>query len=163
MKVSRAGIVVGLVSVICVLSFAANAQAVIQVQRGISGIRLNMSSAQVKASLGSPAKVKHGSNPFGSFTQYMYDGGITVTFQGDRNVTAVAITGHTDRTASGVGVGSTEAQVKHGVRGVKCDAGNHPNGVTSCHVGSFKPGGRVTDFLIRHGRVSRVTVGFVID
>jgi hypothetical protein len=139
------------------------AQAIIQVQNGISGVRLNMSTARVKASLGTPAKMKHGSNPFGSFTQYLYKGGITVTFQGNMNVTAVAVTGRSDRTATGVGVGSTETQVKNGVPGVKCDAGNHPGGSRSCHVGSFKPGHRVTDFLLRHGRVSRVTVGFVID
>jgi hypothetical protein len=152
-----------MVAVVCLLLFASMAQAVIQVQRGISGVALNMSSARVKEALGTPAKVKHGNNPFGTFTQYLYRGGITVTFQGNQNVTAVAITGKTDRTASGVGVGSTEAQVKHGVRGVRCDGGNHPDGTRSCHVGSFKPGKRVTDFLLRRGRVSRVTVGFVID
>jgi hypothetical protein len=59
-----------------------------------------------------------------------------------------------------VGVGSTEQAVKSGVPGVKCGTSG---GVRSCHVGSFKPGKRVTDFLLRHGRVSRVTVGFVID
>lgn len=152
-----------LVGIVWALSSATAAQAIIQVQRGISGIRLNMSIAQVRAGLGAPTRVRHGSNPFGTFTQYLYRGGLTVTFQGNRNVTAVAITGQSDRTASGVGIGSTEAQVKHGVRGVKCNTGNHPGSVTSCHVGSFKPGGRVTDFLLRHGRVSRVTVGFVID
>jgi hypothetical protein len=163
MKGSRRGVAVVLVGIVWVLGTAATAQAIIQVQKGISGIRLGMSTARVRASLGAPTKVKHGSNPFGSFTQYRYRGGITVTFQGDKDVTAVSISGQSDRTASGVGVGSTETQVKNGVPGVKCDAGNHPGGTHSCHVGSFRPGGRVTDFLLRHGRVTRVTVGFVID
>ena len=103
-----------------------------------------------------PAKTKHGSNDFGDFTQFVYKGGITVTFQGNQHVTAVSVSGKTYRTASGVGVGSTKAQVKNGVPGVKC-------GASSCHVGQFKPGHRVTDFLLHNGHVSRVTVGFVID
>jgi hypothetical protein len=152
-----------LVVAMWVLASASIAQAVIQVQRGISGVTLKMTPVQVRAALGAPAKVKHGTNPFGPFTQYRYRGGLTVTFQGNASVTAVAVSGRTDRTASGVGVGSTEKAVKHGVHGVRCDSGNHPGGVTSCHVGSFKPGHRVTDFLLRSGRVTRVTVAFVID
>lgn len=149
-----------LVGIVWVLSSASVAQALIQVQEGISGIRLNMSTARVNASLGTPAKVKHGRNDFGPFTEYRYKGGLTVTFQGNREVSAVSLTGQTDRTATGVGVGSTEKQVKDGVPGVKCTTSGGPR---SCHVGSFKPGSRVTDFLVRHGRVSRITVGFVLD
>ena len=163
MKSARNGLIAVLAGAAFVLCLASTAQAVIQVQRGISGVRLGMSQARVKASLGTPAKVKHGSNPFGSFTVFRYAGGIRVTFQGNKNVTAVSITGHTDQTPSGVGVGSTEQQVKNGIHGVKCDSGNHSGGTRSCHVGSFKPGHRVTDFLIRNGHVTRVTVGFVID
>jgi hypothetical protein len=162
-KVSPGRFVALLGGIVLVLLFASSAQAIIQVQRGISGIRLNMSPARVKASLGTPSHVKHGSNPFGSFTQYRYKGGITVTFQGNEKVTAVSISGPSDRTRTGVGVGSTEQQVKDGVPGVKCQGGNHPGGAQSCHVGSFKAGHKLTDFLLRHGRVSRVTVGFVID
>jgi len=162
-KVAHKGAVALLVGAVWVLGSASMAQAVIQVQRGISGVTLKMTPVQVRAALGTPAKVKHGSNPFGPFTQYRYRGGITVTFQGNATVTAVAVTGRTDRTASGVGVGSTEKAVKRGVHGVKCEPGNHPGAVHSCHVGSFKPGHRVTDFLLRGGRVTRVTLGFVID
>jgi hypothetical protein len=136
------------------------AQAVIQVQRGISGIALGMSPAQVKTGLGNPRRVVTGTNDFGAFTQFLYGGGITVTFQGNASVTAVSIKGHTDRTPSGVGVGSTEREVKRGVRGVRCQT---TAGVRDCHVGRFVPGRRVTDFLFHRGRVSRVTVGFVID
>ena len=66
-----------------------------------------------------PGRTKTGHNDFGPFTQFLYRGGITITFQGNTSVTAVAITGHTDRTPSGVGVGSTEKQVKKGVHGVQ--------------------------------------------
>ena len=143
------------------LASASTAGAVIQVQEGITGIRLGMSQAQVKAGLGNPAKKKTGHNDFGPFTQFLYRGGITITFQGNTSVTAVAVAGSTDRTASGVGVGSTERQVKMGVRGVKCQT---LAAVRDCHVGAFLPGRRVTDFVLgANGRVTRVTVGFVID
>jgi hypothetical protein len=143
------------------LTSASTAEAVIQVQKGITGIRLGMSQTQVKAGLGDPGRTKTGHNDFGPFTQFRYHGGITITFQGNTSVTAVAITGHTDRTPSGVGVGSTEKQVKKGVRGVKCQT---LAAVRDCHVGAFRPGRRVTDFVLGpNGRVTQVTIGFVID
>jgi hypothetical protein len=157
---SRSRRAVVLLVVIGALLTAANAQAIIQVQRGISGVRLGMSPGRVKASLGTPAKVKKGKNDFGRFTQFVYTGGITVTFQGDANVTAVATTGRGDLTPSGVGVGATENQVRNGVPGVTCQT---VAGTRSCQVGALLPGRRVTDFLFRNGKVSRVTVGFVID
>ncbi len=46
------------------------------------------------------------------------------------------------------------------VLGVTCQA---VTGTLDCHVGALLAGRRVTDFLFRNGRVSRVTVGFVID
>jgi hypothetical protein len=143
------------------LASASTAEAVIQVQQGITGIRLGMSQAQVKAGLGKPAKTKTGHNDFGPFTQFLYRGGITISFQGDSSVTAVAITGNTDRTSNGVGVGSTEKQIKAGVRGVKCQT---LAAVRDCHVGAFLPGRRVTDFVLGpSGRATRVTIGFVLD
>jgi hypothetical protein len=142
------------------LAAAAPAAAVIQVDRGISGVRLGNSSAEVKAALGQPARVVHGHNDFGSFTKYKYVGGITVLFQSGSTVTAVATSGRGDRTNAGVGVRSRERAVRTKVPGVKCET---IAGSRSCHTGSFTPGTRLTDFLIRKGRVKRVTVGFVFD
>jgi hypothetical protein len=120
-----------------------------------------MSRAQVQTSLGNPVRKKTGHNDFGPFTQFLYRRGITITFQGNTSVTAVAITGNTDRTPSGVGVGSSEKQVKKGVRGVKSQT---LAAVRDCHVGAFLPRRRVTDFILGPtGRVVRVTIGFVID
>jgi hypothetical protein len=161
MKLTRARALVPAVAAGFTLASASAAQAVIQVQKGITGIRLGMSQAQVKAGLGRPFRTKTGHNDFGPFTQFLYRGGITITFQGNASVTAVAITGQTDRTPNGVGVGSTETQVKAGVRGVKCQT---LAAVRDCHVGAFRPGMRVTDFTLGpSGRVTRVTIGFVID
>ena len=160
MKLTRTCACALAVATACALLSTSTAQAIIQVQRGISGIRLGMSQTRVKAGLGIHHKTKTGRNAFGPFTQFLYRGGITVTFQGNANVTAIAISGGTDRTATDVGVGSTEKAVKKGVRGVKCQT---LAAVRDCHVGSFRAGKRVTDFTLDNGRVSRVTIAFVID
>lgn len=83
-----------------------------------------------------------------------------MTFQGRERVTNITTTGRRERTSRGVGVGSTERAVRTRVRNVRCET---VAGSRSCHVGSFRPGRRVTDFKIRRGRVYEVVIGFVID
>ena len=65
-----------------------------------------------------------------------------------------------ERTARGVGVGSTEGEVRAKVAGVRCRT---ESGFRHCFVGRFLPGRRITDFHIRRGRVTSVEVGFVVD
>jgi len=137
----------------------AMASAAIVPQRGIAGVRLEMTRAQVRAVLGMPATVVHGSNDFGSFTAYRYRG-LRVTFQGNRTVTAIFTTRAGERTAAGVGVGSTEGQVRAKVAGVRCRT---ESGFRHCFVGRFLPGKRVTDFRIKRGHVTSVQVAFVLD
>jgi hypothetical protein len=83
-----------------------------------------------------------------------------VLFQGGQRVTSVSTTGVGDRTSRGVGVGSTRRAVRRRVEGITCEEFED---VTSCHTGEFLAGKRITDFLLRNGRVRRVTVAFVID
>jgi len=142
------------------LGVPAAAEALIQVDRGIAGARLGNSRAEVRAALGAPASSRSGTNDFGPFLQWRFKGGITVTFQGRREVSTVTTTGRGDRTARGVGVGSTEAAVKARVRGVRCETAF---GTRSCHTGTFTAGEIVTDFFIRNGKVTRVSIGRVFD
>ncbi len=142
------------------LALPAAAPALVQVDRGIAGARLGNTIAQVQAALGRPASVRNGRNEFGRFRQETYGGGIAVFYQGGRSVSSVATVGLGDRTASGVGVGSSESAVRRGVRGVRCET---ISGFRSCHTGQFRAGRRVTDFSLRRGKVTRVTVGLVID
>lgn len=132
----------------------------IQIDRGIAGVRLGNSRSEVRAALGTPARVRTGTNDFGPFTEYRYRGGIRVLFQGGTEVSSVSTTGLGDRTARGVGVRSTERAVRRKVPGVTCET---TAGFRSCHTGDFLIGQRITDFAIRNKRVTRVTVGRVLD
>jgi hypothetical protein len=143
-----------------VLLFAPPAQALIQVDAGIAGARLGATRDQVRAALGKPIKIRTLKNDFGPYVEYRFSGGIRVTFQGKTNVTAVTTTGKSDLTTSGIGVGSTESQVKAKIKGVKCEG---VGTARSCHTGEFKAGKTVTDFRIENGNVSSVTIGIVID
>jgi hypothetical protein len=142
------------------LAAPAAAPALVQVDKGIAGARLGNTVAQVHAALGRPTRVANGSNDFGRFRQETYSGGIVVFYPGSRTVTSVLTTGLGDRTAKGVGVGSSEADVRAKVPGVRCET---TAGSRSCHTHSFTPGRRVTDFFLKSGKVVRVTVGFVVD
>ena len=142
------------------LALPAAAPALIQVDKGIAGARLDNTRAEVRAALGKPARTRSGTNDFGPWLRYEYRGGIHVLFQGRVRVSAVTTTGRGDRTARGVGVGSTEAAVRRRVRGVRCET---IVGSRSCHTGRFTAGEIITDFLLRDGKVWRVSVGRVID
>jgi hypothetical protein len=145
---------------VATLLLAAPADAMIQVDRGIAGARIGNSKAEVRAALGKPRRVVKGVNVFGPFTQFRFRGGVRVGFQGNRGVTLVSTRGLGDRTASGVGVGSTEAQVVSGVAGITCATFS---GTRICQTGEGLPGQRLTAFFIDGGTVERVDVGIVID
>ena len=128
-------------------------------QQGIAGVRLDMTQAQVRAVLGAPTKVKHGSSDFGPYTRFTYSR-VTVMFQGNAKVTSVWTQSPAEKTARGAGVGSTEARVKAAVPAAVCKT---QFGSRDCVVGKLVAGHRVTDFAISRGRVTRVTVGYVLD
>jgi hypothetical protein len=148
------------VAVVALLAAAPGAHALIQIDRGIAGARLGNTQAEVRAALGPPARVSRGTNEFGRFVVFRYPAGLRVTFQGGERVTTVSTSGLGDRTAAGIGVGSSEGEVDDRVPGVVCEA---IAGERLCHTGTLAAGERVTVFLIRRGEVSRVDVGIVMD
>ena len=152
--------VAAVAALLAALAAPSAASAMVQIDRGIAGARLGNTRAEVRAALGKPSKVINGSNDFGPFTSFRYRGGLLVNFQGRRRVSSVSTNGRGDRTASGVGVGSSEAAVKERVKGVKCET---IVGIRSCHTNDFTIGQRVTDFIIKNGKVTRISVGRVLD
>lgn len=140
------------------------AAAIIQLERGISGVRVGDTKSEVRQDLGQPRRIVNRMGELGPFTEFRYRGRITVTFFGGNAVTAVATAGPGDRTARGVGVGSTRRQVRNRVPGVRCQNVPGPGPAFAfCDRGQRGAGGRFTAFHIRNGRVFRVTVGIVID
>jgi hypothetical protein len=141
------------------LALAGTVSPAIVIGRGIGGVALGMGQSAVRAKLGRPVRVVHAKNEFGSYTEFRYHGYL-VDFQSNAAVTSVATTLARERTPAGVGVGSTWSQVRAKVPHVRCQ-GTPTLG--DCHVGDFLPGKTVTDFVFRHGKVSRALVGIVLD
>jgi hypothetical protein len=152
----RASLLIALASS---LLLAPSAGAVIQIDRGIAGARIDNTKAEVRAALGKPRRVIKREGEFGPTTEYRYRGGLRVLFLGNR-VTLASTTGLGDRTNRGVGVGSTEQRVKNRVPGVTCET---LAGLRLCSRGAEQPGERGTFFFLRQGRVTRVDVAVVID
>jgi hypothetical protein len=148
-----------LITVVSSLLFAPAAEAVIQIDRAISGARLGNSKAEVRTALGKPRRVVNRDSLFGPTTQFRYPGGLRVTFLSGR-VTLASTTGLGDRTRRGVGVGSSEQAVKDKVPGVTCETFE---GTRICSRGAEQPGERGSFFFIEQGRVTRVDVAILID
>jgi hypothetical protein len=121
------------------------AAATIRPQYGMSHVVLGMTKAQVRARLGAP---------IGSGAGRLYYARVWVGFRLGR-VAEVTTTRSTERTASGIGVDSAEADVRRVYPSVVCTPAG---GFRRCRLGSGKPGTRATDFLMGHGRVLQVSV-----
>ena len=130
------------------LALPTAAAATIRPQYGMSGVVLGMTKAQVQARLG---------RPVGQGGGRWYFPRVWVGFRAGR-ATEITTTRSTERTASGLGVDSTEAAVRRAFPRAVCA----PWSVyRRCRFGSGQPGTRVTDFMIGHGRVLQVTISLL--
>jgi hypothetical protein len=144
-----------------VLVLPAAAQAVIVPQQGMLGLRLGMTTKQARDRLGPPDAVRRPVNEiFGRYTEYRYGEVVMSFFRSNGQAYNFFTRGRTARTLQGVGVGSTEAYLRSALRGETCRT---EFGTRHCFFGRFTAGRIVTDFQIRNGRVTSVTVGRVID
>ncbi|HVD25832.1 MAG TPA: hypothetical protein VNB86_07525 [Gaiellaceae bacterium] len=114
---------------------AASAGATIKPARGMSRVELGMTAAQVQAKLGRPVAK-------GGFKWFYAR--VTVTFR-NRRVVELVTTRSTERFANGLGVDSSEAEVKAAWPQLKCAA--MPPFYRRCRLGTSAPGSRNTDFI----------------
>ncbi|MHB8059499.1 MAG: hypothetical protein ACYDHO_01535 [Gaiellaceae bacterium] len=152
------------VFVLIVLALPASASALIVPQRSIAGAKLGMTRAQAEARLGAPNRVRtRKSESFGFTWRDLVYGRVTVSVflpsNGSR-VFALTTKSKLERTTTGVGIGSTLAQVKAGLKGETC---RREFGIHHCWLGGWKAGKAVTDFLLAHRRVSKITISYVFD
>jgi hypothetical protein len=137
----------------------------IVLQRAMLGVELGVTLGDVSDALGTPDAVRFRKNPIAGGRDRLYVYGRT-TFaavdNGDKFVFSITTTDRSVRTASALGVGSTERQIKKGVRGLKCRT--YRGLGRSCTKGGGSIGKPYSDFQIgKNGRVRRVTVGYVLD
>jgi hypothetical protein len=133
----------------------------IRAGKGMAGVTLGQTQAQVKAVLGTPASTKTGTNDFGKYTILTFPGKLTTSFQGNTALTSVSTTDDGQRTKQGIHVGSSETRLMQKIPAVRCvtESGNR-----SCSLGEFQAGRRVTVFFVKpSGLINRITVGTVID
>jgi hypothetical protein len=137
------------------LSAAADATASVAPGRGIGGVTLRMTEAQVRAQLGAPLRVTRTRGALGFLVTRLHYPRVDVDLQPLVTrpvVIRVLTTKRGETTASGVGVGSPIATVER-VREVHCwwEAGMH-----YCGLGERKPLRPFTLFWI--GADARVTL-----
>ena len=124
---------------------AQSAAATIRPQYGMSRVVLGMTKTQVRARLGSPVATGGGR---------LYFARVWVGFRLGHAV-EITTTRATEKTASGIGVGSTESAIRRVYPSVVCAPSG---GFRRCRLGTGKPGTRATDFMLGHGLVLQVTV-----
>ena len=133
-------------------------------QASIRGVTLDMTPSEVRSRLGAPTASGISPNPIiGKVRIWRYPG-LRIVFdsvKAGRTVLSVTTTSRNDRTTTGVGVSSPEADVQRLVPGARCAT---RYGYRSCMVGGAKPGQVATDFAISGtGKVTRVSLSTVID
>jgi hypothetical protein len=145
---------IAVVAALFTFAFPAVAGATIVVNGGMSGVRLDNTMNQVRHALGRPNEVDH----FGGTTAWFYaSSGLSIDFGRTNRVHDLSTGGHSELTASGVGVGSSEVAVMRLVPGVHCSPNAPGSQGVDCTVSSA---GVLTDFHVttRRGLVQSVTI-----
>ena len=127
------------------LILTAAATATIKPARGMSGVVLGMTPTQVAAKLG---------RPVGKSRTRWYYPRVWVGFRG-RRVVEVSTTRSTERLSNGLGVDSSEADVRSAFPQAQCA---QAGAFRRCRLGTGARRSRVTDFTIGRGRVLQVTI-----
>ena len=150
--------------VLTALVLSASASATIVPQKSIAGAKLGMTQAQVEARLGAPNRVRTRKSESYVFTwrDLVYSRVTVSVFLPSNGSRVFGLTTKSkfERTTTGVGVDSTLAQVKAGLKGETC---RREFGIHHCWKGSWDMGKAISDFRLAHGRVSKITISYVFD
>jgi hypothetical protein len=131
----------------------------IVIGKGMGGVYLDMRPQQVLTILGTPTRTVHPRPYYAPQLEYIYPHYLVI-FQGRDAVTSISTTSPTQRTLSGIGVGSNHAAVESRIPHIHCD----PNPRLRCYVGGVRPGEVVTEFdFAGNCRVSEIFVSLVSD
>jgi hypothetical protein len=153
-KLILAGVVASL------LVAAPVASANIVVGKSIAGVSLGMTEQQVITTLGPAKKTTNSTDEITGqpVTELAYNTAVVDISNG--SVILIATRSKKEKTANGVGVGTTEKKLKQKIKGVKC-AGKK---VRICVKGSGKSGTVVTAFSIsKSKKVTFIVIGLVLD
>ena len=138
---------------------AAGAHAEIVSQKSIAGVALGASEIEVREAVGNPDRMVDGENSAGPYTEFRY-AKMSVFFQDDvGDATAVRTTDPKEKTAKGIGVGSSASAVKKKVGGAKCKLRGRKG---TCTVGRNRRGRPRTIFTVRRGKVTAVELEQVL-
>jgi hypothetical protein len=124
-----------LAAALAALALAGSAGATIKPGRGMSRVELGMTAKQVQAKLGKPVAR-------GGFKWFYAR--VTITFR-NRRVVELMTTRSTERLANGLGVDSSESEVRASYPQLRCAA--MPPFYRRCRLGTGAPGSRNTDFI----------------
>ena len=124
----------------------------------MAGIKVGEPVKQVRATHGKPDRTVR--NADNAYTYFYKQRRLEVRFQND-SVVGISSKSRLDRTANGVGRGSTLAELHKGLVNEKCKTFDNTDDVV-CEIFSHN-GDRHTGFTLRNGKVIRVDVGFVIQ
>ena len=145
------------VAVVAALALVApaDAAALIRVNEGMAGVSLGQSQKRVTRELGRPSAVRR-DRRFRHVDWTYRRKRLVVSFrERTRRVVFLLTHNRRERTATGVGVGSTEQEVTAGVSGARC---LDDVGYRWCQVEGRRA---ITLFLIIRGRVESISIGAV--
>jgi hypothetical protein len=145
---------VGALTVATLAVGAASAQAKIVLDTSIANVALGATRAEVRATLGAPAREWEPSVPTADNSSFWdFKNGLRLGFRDHGDVvTLLLTTSRKERTSSGLGVGSTRAAVRRKLKGETCTP-------DFCQTGDDSLGKPNTLFTFgRGGRVQSVTV-----
>jgi hypothetical protein len=129
-----------LAAALAALCLAGTAGATIKPGRGMSGVELGMTPAQVQARLG---------RPVAKGTWKWFYARVTVTFR-NRRVVELMTTRSAERFANGLGVDSSQAELRAAFPRLRCAP--MPPFYQRCRLGTGEPKSRVTDFILGNTR-----------